>query len=1770
MDSIKLVEVRKADTWHVAAWHSENETHVFVYIDSITEVRKYPKKDSAEFRTNTAKDQGLNLILKSISFIYPEWVTKIITVLKNSKAISLSDFNHFIRGKIYICLIQLLEFCSAYENNVDYIYRCAKEIFEFYSYLMTSKIRIEDSHNFVNLLCLPEIESVFRNFLGLDEPGKTFLELFKGKLPQEQKDLDLLELDEYAFLTLFLNLEVLVMNFSNSLEVLPLIDIYGQFLNRPLKGLSCEPEVIRFKIKDFLEKNLNLNNPKINISSLNISMMYTNLTRFEITEKKICSFLFDLLNKPLKLTQKLQVFHCLDNIKQEEFKLQVLSRKNINFIQMLLEQESFVKYIMKYIRVSMTSTNIQSIFSDIIKSINSREVLNSFIKVVTTSSELFKPDVNFEILSQVLSAYSIDCRQSIIEFISSLLFNFTSNIWSQIYDIVYNKIKKPDEAIHLFKCLLGREKNLILKKNILEEIMEKTDDEKYAKLALALIESSELVKLEENLEGLRSRTLETLKNCLNILPHLKFLEKFMVIRKDCLRVDEFLNVDLFKKSLKNIETFDIFAKLAKEVDINKLNCIDQIIQLLINFIEKDNHYASAESLLLVLFLKYNEHKTQSLIILSDFWKREKGFLHISRKSKKDQKVHTSLEYEDEFLNLYFNSKIKSSIKSIYKEVILSLYTKFDTSADWTKQIKSGFLNKFLTSKNSIEKLELFENFIDEKIELNDQINLKSLISTVSNLETNENLFRLILLIRKLLFKINDSKFEKNEVFECLKSNICNEFKVILIERTLRFYNRNEFEYYLKTIIENINSDFSLGQIIFYVLSQVEEINFSIDEIKFDMLLNFNQEIYKFESKEEKMSFDGLFSHLCKFDCNHQAEFLTNLIMIIIKNKMNLDVIYSKISQGFESHIIIIVAQNIMTLIIRGECLRKFELIDESDKIFQFIFKNDSNSQNYFINLVFLICKEANDNLHLANLIKLVLFLVESPDFRIDENDENVKTYLESMCSNLLNFNSTNPLILDESIKSQAILLLTKFNTTRYQFVTQSSEFLENFQSKLLSKKLNYNIKTEDHPKSLKNFGSTCYINTVLQLIYKIKPFKYSVLNYSQADISLNALKSIFQRLKFSIRKSVESKKFINFYELYEDTHIDKMIQGDASEFFENVFYKIIDIDSVLKNAIAFKVSKVMTCECKEKKISEEEPKYLNFNLAGEEKITDLIESYKKVQELDESNFILCESCNSKSIKSFSHEFDQLPPYLICMFNRFKFNIATQATEKVTDECIIEHKIIVNDLVYELELIINHFGNAVEGHYVTYKKRKGNWYEIDDKSVTLLHCINFEDKSTFPDNCKLKKEYTPYIVLYRKSEITPTPKPELNIDQSVQEKNLMYIKANFYCGEPMIKFLSNAISYSFEYCLCFLFNSLPYQQIDPVTLIRNIYRVFDDALNDESNRKIFIENLKSYYFVHAIRIFSGFSSNDFKLVLSTLIIKAFTGKLDLFYSLFAPIFGLDNSKVDLTYIIEFFVLMIHQNYYPQHIITNLFNFFIYHKLPDYQELQLGLNFFGFTNFSVLFKYLYSHKDYTETCDNFLSLENFKLFSSFSTFQQNPKWYSKLMSKKVKMHQEELNYLTMIKESDMNLEIKRRLLYDLINQIDVNSSIFRDDCFRALLRRVREAWINIKLLEKICFALSIKLYLNKREISECLRILVENDGEIDRIIHENLRKGAIENFDKLKHIVDEILRKNEVVKKSKMNSEPGFWNMGFKAESYGELDVVEGDQKELIIVRSDKIW
>jgi hypothetical protein len=315
---------------------------------------------------------------------------------------------------------------------------------------------------------------------------------------------------------------------------------------------------------------------------------------------------------------------------------------------------------------------------------------------------------------------------------------------------------------------------------------------------------------------------------------------------------------------------------------------------------------------------------------------------------------------------------------------------------------------------------------------------------------------------------------------------------------------------------------------------------------------------------------------------------------------------------------------------------------------------------------------------------------------------------------------------------------------------------------------------------------------------------------------------------------------------------------------------------------------------------------------------------------------------------------------------------------------------------------------------------------------------------------------------------------------------MYVQASVYCGDPIIEFLSNYISINLSESSYFLMHSLPYQQIYAVTLLNKVYQKFAETLDQPEKRAEFRQVVKNYM-VNVLEIFTGFTSNDFKLVLSALILKAFRESPGELYSTFYYIFALDHMQWDFTFIIEFFVeeLKTMDNKLQQDQM--IFNYFVNRKIEGI-DFQFKVQKISGTNFSCFFKLVYNDSLLFQSLSSYLTIEMIRYLSAFPSFQVSPKWLSKVISKKVKVFNEQDSYLDLINQLSINFELKQRLVYDMITEESPFSELFKSQKFLETLQIIRGSWNNISLLEKIAKEFSRKISENPVNIKNCLKTLI----------------------------------------------------------------------------------
>lgn len=91
---------------------------------------------------------------------------------------------------------------------------------------------------------------------------------------------------------------------------------------------------------------------------------------------------------------------------------------------------------------------------------------------------------------------------------------------------------------------------------------------------------------------------------------------------------------------------------------------------------------------------------------------------------------------------------------------------------------------------------------------------------------------------------------------------------------------------------------------------------------------------------------------------------------------------------------------------------------------------------------------------------------------------------------------------------------------------------------------------------LRNFGSTCYMNSILQLFYKNSSFVSTLLSETSSDALIEALQILFANLELSIRKSYAPAPLCAAFTTWDGSVVDVNVQMDVDEFFNILFDKI--------------------------------------------------------------------------------------------------------------------------------------------------------------------------------------------------------------------------------------------------------------------------------------------------------------------------------------------------------------------------------------------------------------------------------------------------------------------------------------------------------------------------------------------------------------------------------------------------------------------------------------
>ncbi|XP_053272537.1 ubiquitin carboxyl-terminal hydrolase 47 isoform X1 [Pleuronectes platessa] len=275
---------------------------------------------------------------------------------------------------------------------------------------------------------------------------------------------------------------------------------------------------------------------------------------------------------------------------------------------------------------------------------------------------------------------------------------------------------------------------------------------------------------------------------------------------------------------------------------------------------------------------------------------------------------------------------------------------------------------------------------------------------------------------------------------------------------------------------------------------------------------------------------------------------------------------------------------------------------------------------------------------------------------------------------------------------------------------------------------------------LRSPGLTCYLNTVLQLLFMTEDFRASIQRCCSKDsTTIDALlKKLFDNLERGLAHTHRLTTKLGIVDVYE--------QRDAAEYFEKILCLTTpEASKIFKGELNHKT----TCGgCKKKSDSRGFFWILPLPMEDSSRHTYTVErglaAFFRKDKVNGENRMYCTECDQKHDADLECEMTQNPEILTLLLKRFTFDYKCRHYVKLRCQVEVPQTLHMKDCKYDLYALVHHFGNLTGGHYTAEIKsfETGAWYCFnDDIVIKVKPLFGFGNSSLRSD--------TAYLLLYRK-------------------------------------------------------------------------------------------------------------------------------------------------------------------------------------------------------------------------------------------------------------------------------------------------------------------------------------------------------------------------------------------------------------------------------------
>jgi len=272
---------------------------------------------------------------------------------------------------------------------------------------------------------------------------------------------------------------------------------------------------------------------------------------------------------------------------------------------------------------------------------------------------------------------------------------------------------------------------------------------------------------------------------------------------------------------------------------------------------------------------------------------------------------------------------------------------------------------------------------------------------------------------------------------------------------------------------------------------------------------------------------------------------------------------------------------------------------------------------------------------------------------------------------------------------------------------------------------------------LKNQGATCYMNSLLQVLYFTNLLRKAVYKMptesddSQKSVGL-ALQRVFHELQF-LDKPVGTKKLTKSFG-WET--LDSFMQHDVQEFLRVLLDKLevkmkkTCVEGTIPKLFEGKMLSYIRCKNVDYKSTRSESFYdIQLNIKGKKSIIESFQDYIQTETLDGDNKYDAGTFGLQDAEK-GILFENFPPVLHLHLMRFQYDPVTDSSVKFNDRCEFPEVLDLAEYIqnadpasdnfkYRLHAVLVHSGDNNGGHYVVFINPLGDgrWCKFDDDVVS---------------------------------------------------------------------------------------------------------------------------------------------------------------------------------------------------------------------------------------------------------------------------------------------------------------------------------------------------------------------------------------------------------------------------------------------------------------------